>query len=72
MVINTNKEHPDYQSEQCPGYWVREWKPEIIQYGFGVITMLASMFYVINDKPNAPFPRPGTPKRSMAEAELAA
>ena len=69
VVINTNKDRAGYTVER-PGYWVKEWPLSEIQRGARIVNCLATLFYEINDKPRAPFPRPGTPERAAAEAKL--
>ena len=69
VVINTNHERDGFTPER-PGMWVKGWDTAEIQRGARVINDLAALFYDENDKPRAPFPRPGTPERAEAEARL--
>ena len=59
VVINTNPDHPDYEGDDSPGYWVRKWSPDMVVYGRRVIEALCDTFYAVNDRPKAPFQRPG-------------
>lgn len=67
VVINTNRDHPRWHGEDRPGVWARCWKGSEMKHAVGAVRVLADLFYTLNDRPGAPFPRPGTDRRKAAE-----
>ena len=59
VAINTNTEHPGYESAEFPGMWAREWPAAQIDRGVAIVKALTVAWYLANN-----FPLPGSEQRA--------